>query len=60
MATAMAPDVEPEDWTEFRANPEGDPPTTVAELLWTLISLALLVLLVAFLVNDHPLRALTH
>jgi len=56
----MAPDVEPEDWTEFRANPEGDPPTTYAELLWTLISLALLVMLVAFLVNDHPLRALTN
>jgi len=27
-------------------------------LLWTLISLALLVVLVAFLVDDRPLRAL--
>ncbi|HEX9506662.1 MAG TPA: hypothetical protein VGA62_11740 [Acidimicrobiia bacterium] len=58
MATAMAPDVEP-DWAESWATPEGDPPTTYAELLWTtLISLALLVVLVAFLVDDHPLRAL--
>ena len=60
MATVMAPDVEPEDWAEFRAAPDGDPATTYAELLWTLISLALLIILVAFLVNDHPLRALTH
>ncbi len=59
MATAMAPDVEPVDWAESWATPEGDPPTTYAELLWTtLISLALLVVLVAFLVDDHPLRAL--
>jgi len=59
MATAMAPDVEPEDWADSWTTP-GDPPTTYAELLWTLVSLALLVMLVAFIVNDHPLRALTH
>ena len=59
MAAAMAPDVESEDWAESWATPEGDPPTTYAELMWTtLISLALLALLVAFLVDDHPLRAL--
>jgi len=60
MATSIARDVEPEDWVESRATPDGEPSMTYAELLWTLISLALLVVLVAFLVDDHPLRALTH
>lgn len=34
MATSFAPDAKPEDWTEPRAMPGGDPMLTRAESLW--------------------------
>jgi hypothetical protein len=57
MATSVARDEKHQDWAEPGDLPSG-PPTNQAEWLWTLISLALLVLLVAFVVDDHLLRAL--
>lgn len=56
MATSEARDVELEDWAEPRAT-EEDVPTLHTDWLWALIAVVLLVALVAFAVDDHPLRA---
>ena len=58
MATLMTRDVKREEWAEPRALPFDDPPTTRVEWLWTLIALALLVALLAFVIDDQAFRDL--
>ena len=56
MATSIAHDTTLEDWAEPQALPDDEPTTARDEWLWALISIALLVVLIAFVVDDHPLR----
>lgn len=58
MATSLTPEARPDDWVEPRAMPGGDPLSTRAQWLWTLLGLALLVGFLAFVVDDLPLRSL--
>jgi hypothetical protein len=58
MATLMTRDVKREEWAEPRALPFDDPPTTRVEWLWTLIALALLVTLLALVIDDQAFRRL--
>lgn len=58
MATSLAPETRSEAWAEPRATPGGDPLSTRAQWLWTLLGLALLGGFLAFVVDDFPLRSL--
>ena len=58
MATSVSRDAKQEDWIEPQAVRDDDRATSGDEWLWTLISLALLGALLAFVVDDHPLRTL--
>ena len=57
MATSLTPEAKHEEWAEPRTI-GGDQPSARAEWLWTLVGLALLGGLLAFLVDDFPLRSL--
>jgi hypothetical protein len=58
MATLLAHDAKREDWAEPRVMLVGEQPFTHAEWLWPLIGLALLGALLAFIVDEYPLRTL--
>jgi hypothetical protein len=58
MATSLAPEARNEEWVEPRAMTGGDQLSTRALWLWTIFGLVLLVVFLAFVVDDFPLRAL--
>jgi len=58
MATSLAPEARNQDWAESGAMSPGDTLSTRAIWLWTLFGLVLLVVFLAFVVDDFPLRSL--
>jgi hypothetical protein len=58
MATSIADNTKTEEWLEPRATPRRDPMFTGAEVLWTVVGVALLGAFLLFVVDDFPLRAL--
>lgn len=58
MATLLVSEVKHEDWSELQPATVDAVSTGRAGWLWTLVGLALLGAFLAFMVDDHPLRAL--
>jgi len=59
VATSVAPDVKIDNWSEARdATPAPASELARADWLWPLAGLALLGALLAFVVDDYPLRTI--
>jgi hypothetical protein len=58
MATSLAPEATNADWADPRAVTADDPRATRAVWLWTIFGVVLLVVFLAFVVDDFPLRTL--
>lgn len=58
MAASQTSEARHEEWAQPRATTDGEPLSTRAAWLWTLVGLALLGGFLALLLEDFPLRSL--